>query len=139
MPCDLGVGVCVSLCDRSAGSSVDSGREESWNGSMCMVFYLDAEPSAAVVSQADPLGTLNSLFCCNMGQNVVPQEGKIVSGPFLTLCQLWFRLARLRVSDLSKECALALKQSLRGIFVHVVLGTKLIPYSPPFLFILVDH
>ena len=45
---DLGVGVCVSRFDRSAGSSMDSEQEVSWNGSMCTVSRLDAEPTAAV-------------------------------------------------------------------------------------------
>ena len=130
-PIDLGVGVCVSKLDRSAGSSVDSGREVSWNGSICTVSRLDAEPAAAVAWEADPLGTTNSLFAFKMAHNVVPQEVKIVAGPFQPLCQLWFTLARLHVCDLSEECALALKPSLAGIFVHVVLLTKLIPHSLP--------
>ena len=46
----------------SAGSQVDSGREVSWNGSMCTVSRLDAEPAAALAWKADPLGALNSLF-----------------------------------------------------------------------------
>ena len=138
MPCDLGVGVCVSRGDMSAGSQVDSGREVSWNGSMCTVSRLDAEPVAALAWEADPLGALNSLFCCKMAHNVVPQV-KIVSGPFLPLCQLWFPLVRLHVSDLSKECALALKPSLAGIFVHVILLTKLIKHRLPLGPILVVH
>ena len=61
-PCDLGVGVCVSRCDMSAGSYVDSGREVSWHGSMCTVSLLDAEPAAALTWEADLFGALNSLF-----------------------------------------------------------------------------
>ena len=38
---DQVVGVCVSRCEMSEGSQVDSGREVSWNGSMCTVSYLD--------------------------------------------------------------------------------------------------
>ena len=59
MACNLVVVVCVSRWDMSAGSSVDSRREVSWNGSICTVSRLDAEPAAAVASEADPLGTLN--------------------------------------------------------------------------------
>ena len=61
-PRDLGVGVCVSRCNMSAGSYVDSGLEISWNGSMCTVSLLDAEPAAALAWEADPFGALNSLF-----------------------------------------------------------------------------
>ena len=59
---DLVIGVCVSRCKMSDGSQVYSGREVSWNGSMCTVSRLDDEPSAALALQADPLGALNSLF-----------------------------------------------------------------------------
>ena len=75
MPRDIGVGVCVSRLDMSAGSSVDSGREISWNGSMGL--------------GSGPPGNPEFTFCCKMGHDVVPQEVKIVSGPFLPLCQLW--------------------------------------------------
>ena len=60
MACNLVVVVCVSRWDMSAGSSVDSRREVSWNGSICTVSRLDAEPAAAVACEADPLGALNS-------------------------------------------------------------------------------
>ena len=53
--------MCVQTCDMSAGSYVDSGREVSWNGSMCTVSLLDAEPTAALAWEADPFDTLNSL------------------------------------------------------------------------------
>ena len=66
-----------------------------------------------------------------MAHAVVHQEGKIVSGPLLPLCQLQCLLAQLHVCDLSEECALALKPSLAGIFVKVVVGTKLMPHSLP--------
>ena len=42
------VGACVSRCEMSEGSQVDSGREVSWNGSMCTVSRLDDEPAAAL-------------------------------------------------------------------------------------------
>ena len=62
MPRDLGVGVCVSRCEMSAESYVDSGGEVSWNGSMCTVSLLDAEPAGALAWEADPFDSLNSLF-----------------------------------------------------------------------------
>ena len=40
--------VCVSRCEMSEGSQVDSGREVSWNGSRCTVSGLDDELAAAV-------------------------------------------------------------------------------------------
>ena len=46
----------------SAGSYVDSGQEVSWNGSMCTVSLLEAEPADALAWEADPFGALNSLF-----------------------------------------------------------------------------
>ena len=46
----------------SGGSYVDSGQEVSWNGSMCTVFLLDAEPTAALAWKADPFDAPNSLF-----------------------------------------------------------------------------
>ena len=47
---DLVIGVCVSRCEMSEGSQVDSGREVSWNGSVCLrtVSYLHDEPTAAL-------------------------------------------------------------------------------------------
>ena len=65
-----------------------------------------------------------------MAHDVVHQEVKIVSGSFLPLCQQWSPQDRLHVSDLSKECALALEPLLTGIFFQVVL-TKLVPHSLP--------
>ena len=62
-----------------------------------------------------------------MAHDVVHQEVKIVSGPFL----LWSPQDRLHVSDLSEECALALEPLLAGIFSQVVLLTKLVPHSLP--------
>ena len=46
---NLVVGICVSRCEMSDGSQVDSGREVSWNGSMYTVSHLDDEPAAALV------------------------------------------------------------------------------------------
>ena len=88
-PCGLVVGLCVSRCDMSAGPFVDSGREVSWNGSVCTVSLLDAGLAAALAWEADPFGALKSLFSFKMVHNVVRQEVKIVSGPFLPLCQQW--------------------------------------------------
>ena len=45
---DREVGICVSRCEVSEGSQVDSGREASWNGSVCTVSRLDDEPAAAL-------------------------------------------------------------------------------------------
>ena len=56
---DLGVGVCVVRCDMSDRSYVDSGREVSWNGSMCTISVLDAEPTAALAWEADPFDAPN--------------------------------------------------------------------------------
>ena len=104
-PSDLGVGVCVSRCNMSAWSFVDSERQVSWNGSMCTVSHLDAEPAAALAWEADPFGALKSLFPLRWRTiaHVVHQEVKIVSGPFLTLCRLWSPQDRLHVSDLLKS------------------------------------
>ena len=74
-----------------------------------------------------------------MADDVVPEEVKIVSGPFLPLCQYWFPLAELHVSDFPEECALALKPLLTGIFIQPVLVTKLVPYSLPLGYILVVY
>ena len=82
-PHDLGVGICVSMCDMCEGSHVHSGREVSWNGSMCTIFLVDAEPAAALAWDADPFGALNSHFSFKMVHDVVPEEVQIVSGPFL--------------------------------------------------------
>ena len=71
----------------------------------CAASRLDAQPPVCSCLGSRPP---EITFCCNMAHDVVPQEVKIVSGPFLPLCQLWFSLARLHVSDLSEECALAL-------------------------------
>ena len=38
----------------SAGSSVDSGQEVSWNSSICTVSFMDADPAAVVAWEADP-------------------------------------------------------------------------------------
>ena len=78
-------------------------------------------------------------FCCKMAHDVVPEEVKNVSGPFLPLCQLWFPLAGLHVSDFPEECALALEPLLAGIFIQIVLLTKLCPHSHPLGLILVVH
>ena len=44
-------------------------------------------------------------FCCKMAHDVVPEEVKIVSGPFLPLCQLWFpRPDFMRVTFLKSVC-----------------------------------
>ena len=56
-----------------------------------------------------------------MAHDVVPEEVKIVSGPFLPLCQHWFPLAGLHVCDFPEECALALEPLLAGIFIQIVL------------------
>ena len=42
------VGVCVSRCEMSEGSQVNSGPEVSWNGSMCTVSRLHDEPAPAL-------------------------------------------------------------------------------------------
>ena len=63
-----------------------------------------------------------------MAHDVVHQEVKIVSGPFLPLCQLWSPQDRLHVSDVAEECALALEPLLAGIFFQLVLLTKLVPH-----------
>ena len=66
------------------------------------------------------------------------EEVKIVSFHFC-LCQLWFPLAGLHVSDFPEECALALEPLLEGIFFQIVLLTKLVPQSLPLGPILVVH
>ena len=42
------VGIYVSRCKMSKGSQGNSGREVSWNGSICTVPRLDDEPTAAL-------------------------------------------------------------------------------------------
>ena len=79
MPCNLGVGLCVSRCDMSARSYVDSGIKVSWNGSMCTVSLLNAELAAA------PAWSPEFTFSFKTVHDVVHQE---VSGPFLPLCHL---------------------------------------------------
>ena len=66
-----------------------------------------------------------------MAHDMAPQEVEIVAGPFLPLCQLCYTQNRLHVSNLPEECALALEPLLAGIFVQVLLVTKLVPYSLP--------
>ena len=126
----LVVGVCVSRWDMSAGSSEDSGREVSRYGSMCKVSHLNAEPAAAVSFEADPLGTLNSLFAVKWCMMWSLRESKLSLVHFC-LSSAVVPPAQLHVSDPSKECALALEPSLAGISVHAVLLTKLIPHSLP--------
>ena len=74
-----------------------------------------------------------------MAHDVVPEEVKIVSGPFLPLCQQWFPLAGLHVNDFPKERALALEPVLAGILIQIVLFTKLGPHSLHLKPILVLH
>ena len=74
-----------------------------------------------------------------MAHDVVPEEVKIVSDPFLPLCQHWFPLARLHVCNFPEECALALGPLLAGIFIQIVPLTKLCPHSLPLGPILVVH
>ena len=59
---NLVVGIYVSRCKMFDGSQVDSDWEVSWHGSMCTVSRLDDEPAAALAWEADPLGSLNSVF-----------------------------------------------------------------------------
>ena len=77
------------------------------------------------------LGSPEFTFGCKMAHDMVPEEVKIVFGPSLPLCQDWFPLAGLHVSNFLKECALALKPLLAGIFIQIVLLTKLtFPCNP---------
>ena len=98
---------------------------------MCTVSLLDAEPTAALAWEDDPFDAAKFTFSFKMAHDMAPQEVEIVSGPFLPLCQLWSPQDRLHVSELPEECALALEPLLAGIFVQVVLLTKLVPYSLP--------
>ena len=92
------------------------------------VSRLDAEHAAAVACEADPLGTLNSLFAVRWSMMWSLKKSKL---SLVHFCLSVSCGSLLHVCDLSEECALALKPSLAGIFVHVVLLTKLIPHSLP--------
>ena len=74
-PRDLGVGVCVSRLDRSAGSSVESGREVSWKGSMCLSFGCWARYCTGLGSR--PLENPEFTFRCKMVHDVVSEEVKL--------------------------------------------------------------
>ena len=56
----------------SAGLQVDSGKEVSWNGSMCTISSLHAESTAELAWEANPLGALNSLFAASLSAVVPP-------------------------------------------------------------------
>ena len=130
-------GECTSTTDRTAGG--DTGRLFlMFGGPVCAdrISYCSLD---RVLTYKNLIYLLNLQFCCKMAHNVVLEVVKIVSGPFLPLCQLWFPPARLHVSDFPEECALPLEPLLAGIFIQIVLLTKLCPHSLPLGPILVVH
>ena len=68
----------------------------------CTFSLLDAEPAAALAWESD-LWSSEITFSFKMVHDVVHQEVKIVSGPFLPLYQLWCPQDRLHVSDLPES------------------------------------
>ena len=69
-----------------------------WTRSILERFWVDSLLSGwwalcCTVLRSRPLGRPEFTFGCKVAHDVVPEEVKIVSGPFLPLCQHWFTLA----------------------------------------------